>query len=89
MTDLQNTRLDGASLNIAEQRKRELKQLFPGAFTETRNAKGELVEAIDFERLKAELGEFSEIYDSRRERYGMDWPVQLLHTAVNNGPVRH
>jgi adenine-specific DNA-methyltransferase len=74
MTDLQNTQLDGASLNIAEQRKQELKQLFPGAFTETRNENGELVEAIDFERLKAELGEFSEIYDNRRERYGMDWP---------------
>ena len=43
-------------------------------FTETRNAAGELVEAIDFERLKAELGEFSEVYDNRRERYGMDWP---------------
>ncbi|WP_445615516.1 MULTISPECIES: site-specific DNA-methyltransferase [unclassified Gilvimarinus] len=32
------------------------------------------METLDFERLKAELGEFSEIYDNRRERYGMDWP---------------
>lgn len=74
MTDSKNTQLDGASLNIAEQRKRELKQLFPGAFTETKNDQGELVETIDFERLKAELAEFSDIYDNRRERYGMDWP---------------
>lgn len=74
MTESKITQIDGASLNIAEQRKQELKQLFPGAFTEMRNENGELVEAIDFERLKAELGEFSEIYDNRRERYGMDWP---------------
>lgn len=69
-----NTQMDGATLNISEQRKRELKQLFPAVFTETENDKGELVETIDFERLKAELGEFSEIYDNRRERYGMQWP---------------
>ena len=69
-----NNAMNGQSLNISEQRQQELKQLFPGVFTETRNDKGELVETIDFERLKAELGEFSEIYDNRRERYGMDWP---------------
>lgn len=74
MTQSDNTQLNGASLDIAAQRKRELKQLFPGAFTETRNDKGELVETLDFERLKAELGKFSDIYDNRRERYGMDWP---------------
>ena len=69
-----STAMNGASMNISQQRKQELKQLFPGAFTETRNDAGELVETIDFERLKAELGEFSELYDNRRERYGMDWP---------------
>jgi len=69
-----NTLMNGDSLDIADQRKKELKQLFPSAFTETKNDKGDVVETIDFERLKAELGEFSEIYDNRRERYGMDWP---------------
>jgi adenine-specific DNA-methyltransferase len=73
MTEL-NTQMSGESLSIAEQRKQELKQLFPGVFTEIKNDKGEIVEAIDYERLKAELGNFSEIYDNRRERYGMDWP---------------
>ena len=69
-----NTQMDGASLNLSEQRKRELQQLFPSVFSETYNDAGELVHSIDFERLKAELGEFSEIYDNRRERYGMEWP---------------
>ena len=70
----QNTRLAGESLDITQQRRIELKQLFPSAFTETRNDKGEVVESLDFERLKAELGELTDIYDNRRERYGMDWP---------------
>jgi len=69
-----DTQMNGDSLNVTEQRRKELKQLFPGVFTETRNDKGELVDTLDFERLKAELGSFSEIYDNRRERYGMDWP---------------
>ena len=66
--------MDGETLDVAEQRKRELQQLFPSAFTETVNEKGVLVSSIDFERLKAELGEFSDVFESRREKYGMDWP---------------
>ncbi len=45
--------MDGNSLDINTQRKQELKQLFPSAFTETRNEAGEIVETLDFERLKA------------------------------------
>lgn len=69
-----DTQMNGQSLDIAEQRRKELEQLFPGIFTETRNDNGELKVTVDLERLKAELGEFTDIYDSRRERYGMDWP---------------
>ncbi len=56
--------MNGESLNISEQRREELKQLFPGVFTETTNAQGEVVETIDFERLKAELGTFSDVYEA-------------------------
>lgn len=66
--------MDGESLDIAAQRRDELKQLFPGVFTETKDADGNVVSSIDFERLKAELGTFSDIYEGRRERYGMEWP---------------
>lgn len=67
-------KMDGSSLDIAEQRRRELKQLLPGVFTETTGPDGQPVETIDFERLKAELGTFSDVYEGRRERYGMEWP---------------
>ncbi len=84
----ENTEMNGESLNISEQRQKELKQLFPGVFTETKNDQGEIVETIDFERLKAELGEFSEIYDNRRERYGMDWPGKRACLRLIQEPSR-
>lgn len=61
------------SMDVANENKEKLKQLFPSVFVETTNAEGDLVETIDFEKLKAEIGTFSEIYDNRKERYGLDW----------------
>ena len=62
------------SLDIGERNRAQLKQMFPTVFTESMNDKGELIESIDFEKLKAELGTFSDVFEARRERYGMDWP---------------
>lgn len=56
-------KLDVRSLDVSEQKRAELLQLFPEARTE-----GGM---IDFERLKLALGE---TVDSGRERYGMTWP---------------
>jgi adenine-specific DNA-methyltransferase len=62
-----------ASLDIAATNQAKLKELFPSVFVESFNDRGELVESIDFEKLKAELGKFSEVFENRREHYGMDW----------------
>lgn len=70
----QPEKLNGASLDISADNRARLKQLFPSVFTETKTEQGELVESIDFPKLKAELGTFSDIFENRRERYGMDWP---------------
>ncbi|MEW5803209.1 MAG: site-specific DNA-methyltransferase [bacterium] len=67
-------KMDLRSMDISAENRAKMKQLFPSVFTETRNKKGELVESIDFEKLKAELGNFTDVFESRRERYGMDWP---------------
>jgi adenine-specific DNA-methyltransferase len=77
----QPEKLTGTSLDISAENRSRLKALFPTVFTETKNDKGELVESIDFEKLKAELGTFSDVFESRRERYGMDWPgkKEALH----------
>jgi adenine-specific DNA-methyltransferase len=66
--------MDLRSLDISADNRAKLKQLFPTVFTETVDENGRLVESIDFEKLKAELGTFSDLFESRRERYGMDWP---------------
>lgn len=67
-------KMDLRSMDMSAKNRATLKNLFPGVFVETRNRKGELVESIDFEKLKAELGTFSDVFEKRRERYGMDWP---------------
>jgi adenine-specific DNA-methyltransferase len=67
-------KIDGTSLDISAENRARLKALFPSVFTETVNDKGELVESVDFEKLKAELGTFTDLFEARRERYGMDWP---------------
>jgi len=81
MAEIQPETMKGTTLDIAAENRARLKQLFPTVFTETRNEKGELTESIDFEKLKAELGTFSDTFESRRERYGMEWPgkKEALH----------
>jgi adenine-specific DNA-methyltransferase len=56
-------KLDPSSMNICEEQKAKLKELFPEVFTEGGK--------IDFERLKLTLGED---VDTGKERYGMNWP---------------
>ena len=74
-TELQKPEtMDLRSMDISADKKDRLKQLFPGAFTETKDEHGNLVESIDFDQLKAELGEYGDLFEGRRERYGMDWP---------------
>ena len=53
--------MDGQSLNFSEDKKRQLKQLFPEVFTE---------EQIDLEKLKLILGEDSQ---PGPERYVLNW----------------
>ena len=74
MANEQPERMNGASLDVAAERRARLKDLFPAVFTETKNDAGDTIESADFEKLKAELGTFTELFENRRERYGMDWP---------------
>ena len=67
-------KMDLRSMDISADSRAMLKQLFPSVFMETRAGKENLVESIDFEKLKAVLGTFSDVFEGRRERYGMDWP---------------
>jgi adenine-specific DNA-methyltransferase len=55
-------KVDLKSLDIAEERRQKLKELFPEVFRE---------EKIDFDQLKRALGEWVE---SGKERFGLSWP---------------
>lgn len=54
-------KMDLKSMNIPEDKKEQLKQLFPEVFTEKK---------IDLEKLKLTLGEMIE---TEKERYGLNW----------------
>lgn len=74
ITDNSPEKMDLRSMDVGADNRARLKALFPSVFTEAQNEKGEPIEVIDFEKLKAELGTFSDLFEARRERYGMDWP---------------
>ncbi|MEK6759002.1 MAG: site-specific DNA-methyltransferase [Deltaproteobacteria bacterium] len=59
MSDIEKA--DLKSLDIAEEKRKKLKELFPEVFIEKK---------IDFDKLKSVLGE---IIETGRERYGMNW----------------
>lgn len=86
--DNNSINMNGESLDVAAKRRDELKQLFPGAFTETKDEDGNVISSIDFERLKAELGTISDIYEGRRERYGMEWPGKRDCMKIIQEPSR-
>lgn len=64
---------------FSEQRRQELKQLFPRVFAEAIDNDGNPVETVDFARLQAEPGTFTDVYEGRRERY-LKWMLQSAHT---------
>jgi adenine-specific DNA-methyltransferase len=74
MANEQAAKMTGTSLDIAAENRARLKELFPSVFAETVGEDGELVESVDFAKLQAELGIFTDVFENRRERYGMDWP---------------
>ncbi len=68
-------KLDLRSLDIAAERRAELLRLFPEVHTEGGK--------IDFERLRAALGE---AIDTGRERYGLTWPGKAACAKTIQAP---
>ena len=67
-------KLDLASLDVAADKRRLLQRLFPEAVTETTDAHGRDQLAVDFDKLKAVLGEHARLATPGQERYGLEWP---------------
>lgn len=60
-------------------------KLFPHCVTETTDKNGNPVHAIDFDKLRQELGE--DIVEGKKERYQFTWPMKSQASALANTPT--
>lgn len=67
--------------NLAEEKFKQLQQLFPNAVTETTDEEGNVVKAIDKDILMQEIS--SEVVEGPKERYQFTWPdkKKAVHAA--------
>lgn len=73
------------SPNFVDQNIAKIAELFPNCVTETRNDKGELQRAIDFDLLKQELS--AQIVEGPQERYQLNWPGKREALLTANAPI--
>ena len=73
------------SPSLAERNIDKIAALFPGVITESRDAGGALVRAVDFDLLRQELS--GHVVEGPRERYQLDWPGKREALFTANAPV--
>ena len=71
--------------DMAERNVELLGQMFPNCLTETINADGKLVRAIDFDKLRQELA--CEVVEGTDERYQFTWPDKRNAIRLANAPI--
>ena len=71
--------------NLADENYKKLAALFPNAVTETVNANGEVVRAIDKDVLMQEIS--TTVVEGREERYQFTWPDKKKAVLAANAPI--
>ena len=71
--------------DMSERNIEMLGQMFPNCLTETINADGKLVRAIDFDKLRQELA--CEVVEGAEERYQFTWPDKRNAIRLANAPI--
>jgi adenine-specific DNA-methyltransferase len=71
---------DGVEINLDR-----IAQLFPGCITETRDEKGSVKRAVDFDLLRQELS--GDVVEGPVERYQLNWPGKRQAVAAANAPI--
>ena len=71
--------------DMAERNLEILGQMFPNCLTETINADGKLVRAIDFDKLRQELA--CDVVEGAEERYQFTWPDKRNAIRLANTPT--
>ena len=78
-------KLEMQTPNFTDENIEKLAGLFPNCVTESRDDKGMVKKAIDFDLLKQELSE--NIVDGPRERYQINWPGKKEALVAANTPI--
>ncbi len=73
------------SPNLSEANVSRLAELFPNCVTESRDDKGEIKKAIDFDLLRQEIADH--IVEGPQERYQLNWPGKREALLAANAPV--
>ena len=63
----------------------KIAELFPGVITETVDADGNPVSAVDFDLLRQELSDH--VVKGPQERYQLDWPGKRAAAFAANAPI--
>ncbi|MCK9822360.1 site-specific DNA-methyltransferase [Nocardioides cavernae] len=63
----------------------KIAELFPGVITESVDADGKPVTAVDFDLLRQELSDH--VVDGPQERYQLDWPGKRAAAFAANAPI--
>ena len=71
--------------NKADENFKKLAALFPEAVTETKDANGEVVRAIDKDALMQEIS--CKVVDGKEERYQFTWPDKKKSVLLANAPT--
>ncbi|MBR3356229.1 MAG: site-specific DNA-methyltransferase [Solobacterium sp.] len=71
--------------DLAEENYKKLAELFPNAVTETIDANGEVIRAIDVDVLRQEIS--STIVEGPQERYQFTWPDKRKSVILANQPI--
>ncbi|WP_125611420.1 site-specific DNA-methyltransferase [Specibacter cremeus] len=63
----------------------KIAELFPSVITESRDSKGNVTTAVDFDLLRQELSDH--IVEGPQERYQLDWPGKRAAAFAANAPI--
>lgn len=73
------------SPDLTERNIDKIAELFPTVVTETLDADGNPVRAVDFDALRQELSDY--IVEGPQERYQLDWPGKRAAAFAANAPI--
>lgn len=84
MTGTEFDHIERSTPDLTEENIGKIAALFPDVVTEVESPDGEVVQAIDFDALKAKLGDVAE---GPRERYRFTWPGKRAAKAEARMPI--